>query len=739
MNNKGSKRLGTVPVFLTGISTILGAILFLRFGYAVGNVGLLGTFLIVIVGHLVTIPTALAIAEIATNRKVEGGGEYYIISRSFGITIGSTIGVALYMSQAISVAFYIIAFSEAFRPVFSYVNETFGLSLSDTRIISVPSVIILGILMLTKGADLGVKVLYVVAAILFASLLLFFLGSTGYNAPGEPLLGRTVDNPDAFFFVFAIIFPAFTGMTAGVGLSGDLKKPGKSIPIGTIAATVTGMIVYFFIAYKMTVSASPEDLSNDQFIMEKIALWGPIIPIGLAAATISSALGSIMVAPRTLQALGNDSIFPIGFANRWLARGKGDMNEPVNASIVTIVIALGIIFIGDVNFVASIISMFFMVTYGSLCLISFLEHFSADPSYRPMFHSRWYLSLLGAGMCLLLMFLMSPPYALLALVVMTLLYISFRYAKKEERGLANLFLGAIFQLSRNLQIILQKTKKGESDDHWRPSVICISKKSLERLDAFNLLRWIAQRYGFGTYIHLIKGFLNKDSYQESRQIVDKLIAMAEMSESNVYIDTIISPSNTTAVAQILQLPGISGKENNTILFEYDEGEDEYLDVIIDNFALVKSTNFDVGILRTGERNYGYFKEIHVWLTHTDYDNANLMILLSYIILGHRDWRNAKIKMYALFPQEEISKQRENLHELIQTGRLPISLHNVQFIVDRAEQDYKEIISEHSFSADLTLIGFRESEVERLGVELFKGFHIPGNILFLNTDKSIIIE
>ena len=120
---------------------------------------------------------------------------------------------------------------------------------------------------------------------------------------------------------FAIIFPAFTGMTAGVGLSGDLRDPKKAIPWGTLSATIIGMIIYVFIAYKMAVSASPEDLVDDQLIMSKIAAWGPIIPIGLAAATISSALGSFMVAPRTLQAIGGDKVFPNRMANFWVARG----------------------------------------------------------------------------------------------------------------------------------------------------------------------------------------------------------------------------------------------------------------------------------------------------------------------------------------------------------------------------------------------------------------------------------
>ncbi len=112
------KKFGTSHVFFTAISTIQGAVLFLRFGFAVGTLGFFGVVMLIILGHMVTIPTALAISEIATNKRVEGGGEYFIISRSFGLNIGATIGIALYLSQAISVAFYVIALTETFEFLF---------------------------------------------------------------------------------------------------------------------------------------------------------------------------------------------------------------------------------------------------------------------------------------------------------------------------------------------------------------------------------------------------------------------------------------------------------------------------------------------------------------------------------------------------------------------------------------------------------------------------------------------
>ena len=318
MADKRLKGFGTLPVFFTAISTILGAILFLRFGMAVGYIGFWGVILVILIGHMVTIPTALALSELATNRRVEGGGEYFIISRSFGLNIGSTIGISLFFSQAISVAFYIIAFTEAFAPFFDYVRERWDMIL-PRQVISLPAMCLLTLLILKRGASMGVKTLYIVVAILFASLTLFFLGQTDF-VPQQGIwsIGKGTYDLSRFFVVFAIVFPAFTGMTAGVGLSGDLRRPSRSIPLGTTLATISGMVIYLFITWKLYVSASPDDLKTDQLIMSKIALYGAvIIPVGLAASTISSAIGSVMVAPRTLLPVRFSDLvterFPCGF------------------------------------------------------------------------------------------------------------------------------------------------------------------------------------------------------------------------------------------------------------------------------------------------------------------------------------------------------------------------------------------------------------------------------------------
>ncbi len=730
LNEKG--KFGTAPVFLTAISTILGAIMFLRFGYSVGSVGVIGTILIVIIGHMVTIPTAMALAEIATNQKVEGGGEYFIISRSFGLTIGAAIGIALYLSQAISVAFYIIAFTEAFDPVIAFVQQNYGFTITKMAI-GIVSILLLAWLMLTKGAGSGMAVLYIVVAILAVSLIMFFAGHTDYT--GGDAMGRLENKP--FFYVFAIVFPAFTGMTAGVGLSGDLRDPKKSIPIGTLAATIIGMVIYIFIAIKLGNSASAADLSdleNKQLIMADIAIWWPIIPIGLAAATISSALGSVMVAPRTLNAIALDKIVPIPGINKWLSKVKSTNGEPVNASLITCVIAFFFVLMGDVNAVAEVISMFFMVTYGSICLISLFENFASNPGYRPSFRSRWYISLLGAVMCIWLMFKINALYAVLSIAIMIIIYfVLSQYQKKGD--MAAIFSGVIFQISRNLQVFLQK-RKSNADDAWRPSVVAISKDSFDRFSAFDLLRWISNKIGFGTYIHHIDGYLSNDTRVKAEKDYERLVKMTQISDSSVFVETIINQKYATSISQALQMPGVSGQDNNMILFEFNKNHPEGCSEIVDNLSLAKAVNFDICILNSSDKDFGFNSEIHLWITSSDYQNANLMIYLAYIILGHPDWnKGGHIKLFAVYPENEIEEQRAKLHEMIVSGRLPISANNIELIHKAESVTIKEVINENSQDADLTIVGFRYELVKHEGAETFMGYDKIGNVLFVNAQKE----
>ena len=729
------KQFGTTPVFIASISTILGAILFLRFGYAVGNVGFFGAIAIIVLGHAVTIPTALAVAEIATNRKVEGGGDYYVISRSFGINIGAAIGIALFLSQAISVSFYIIAFAESFIPFGQFLNEKYNLGilsnlLVNSKAIGLISMSLLSLLIISKGADLGVKALYVVASVIFISLLLFFLGESQIEMKQVNFFSKAEEAKD-FFYVFTIIFPAFTGISAGLGLSGDLKEPRKSIPRGTIIATVLGAIIYILVAFKLVISTDLNNLANNQLVMSDIAIWGPIIPIGLACAAISSALGSIIIAPRTLQALAKDKIFPSSKIDFWLAKQKKENNEPLNGTIVTCIIAFFFVYVGDINNVARIISMFFMVTYGAICLISFLEHFSGDPSYRPAFKSRWYISLLGAVLSIWLMFKMDTLFAFLSIIIMITFYYFISKKSSDKREFVNLFKDVLEQIARQLKIFLQRINDSNlsSNFHWRPFVVSISDASLTRKSAFDITRWISYKYGFGTYIHYIKGYLSKQTFEQSKVIKHQLI---EGKKTNVYVDTLISPSYTSALAQVVQLSSISGTENNLILLEYSESDKESFEDVMSNFNLLHTTGYDVAIMRSSDFKLDKKEEIHIWISSRDYKNSNMMILLGYIILGHPEWKKAQIKVFTIYPKDKFEEYKNQMFDYIESGRLPISPRNMKMLPHDEDISIKEIINNHSSNSDLTIIGFRGELVKKQKLDIFEGYDNLGNILFVNS-------
>lgn len=740
------KKFGTSAVYFTALLTIVGAIVFLRFGYAVGSVGLWGTFILIAIGHLVTIPTALAISELATNKRVEGGGEYFIISRSFGLNIGATLGMLLYLSQTISVAFYIVAFTEAFDFLFNYLYVNFDFVLPK-QVISIPAMILLSVLVLKKGANMGLKVLYIAGTLVLIALLMFFFGKP-VNGAGIDYFSANVSlkNSGNMFLVLAIIFPAFTGITAGVGLSGDLKNPGKSIPIGTVAATFTGLILYLLICLKFANSALPKDLVENQLIMANIAIGGKIlIPLGLAACTFTSALSSIMVGPRTLQALALDNSLPIKSTNKWLRQTRKEDNEPINASLVTCVIALVFVAFGSVDSVAQIISMFFLVTYGSLCLISFLHHFGSSPAYRPTFKSKWYISLAGFVISVWAMFQISVLYTLIAYIAIIGLYIYIERYHSDRKGFSAIFANTLFQMNRGLQIYLQNKRKrsssdqAASEDEWRPSAICISRNTFKRDSALKLLNWISYKYGFGTYLHLIDGYYSKKTTEQAKIELDRLLSNLDTS-NQVYIDTLISPSTTSAIAQSIQTPGIAGMENNMVIFEYMKSEPENdLNDIMTNFRMVNAGGFDVCILGTSRKPILYKNGIHIWVSRFDTESTNLMILLGFIIMGHPSWKKANIKIFNICYAHEIDEIKQNMYELINSGRMPITETNIEIIERDEHVSVKEIINKRSIDAGLTMIGFNENTFKVEGdFSFFEGFENIGNVLFVhsNGEKTI---
>jgi len=259
------------------------------------------------------------------------------------------------------------------------------------------------------------------------------------------------------------------------------------------------------------------------------------------------------------------------------------------------------------------------------------------------------------------------------------------------------------------------------------------------MTAFNVLNWISYKYGFGTYIHLIDGYYGKKTQQEAKEIQNRLIQRSNKLNSHVYVDTIISPSYTSAISQTIQIKGIAGMENNMIIFEFDKDNPENIQEIVENFGLVRAGNFDVLLVGSSRKLKFPGDDIHIWINGNDSDNANLMIMLGFIILGHPEWKKSNIRIFEITDNKNYEKTQIRMDNLLNTGRLPITEKNVEIIMINESETIKELINSRSADAGLSIIGFKAEIVKANGQEYFSGYENLKTVVFVNSGVEKVLE
>jgi len=402
-----NKRFGTFDgVFTPTLLSILGVVMYLRLGWVVGQVGLKSALAIIIVSNLITLFTGLSAASITTNIRIGTGGAYSIISKSLGYEVGGSIGVPLYFSQAISVAFYITGFTECWVSVFPQHEFIF---------VSIITWIAL-LLIAYTSAKLAFRLQYGIIAIIALSLVSAFLAKSRLESSTLFLQG-VAEVP--FWQVFAIFFPAVTGILAGISMSGELKDPEHNIPVGTLSAIGIGFLTYLAMAVWFAHIATPRELVSNTSVIIEVSRWRSLIVAGIMGATLSSALSMLVASPRTLLALAKHRIVPLSYSfNRINKRG-----EPTAAILFTAFVSLLTIVMGTLNNIASVLTMFFLITYGMLNIAVFIEKGIGIVSFRPVFKVPLLISFLGGAGCVYAMFLINPLFSIIAIAVTIFIYL----------------------------------------------------------------------------------------------------------------------------------------------------------------------------------------------------------------------------------------------------------------------------------------------------------------------------
>ena len=680
--NGKPKGLGTFGgVFTPSILTILGVIMYLRFGWVVGNVGLLGTLIIVTLSTTITFLTSLSIAAIATDQTVKGGGAYYMISRSLGIESGGAIGIPLYIAQTLSVALYTIGFAESLARVFPSLNE---------KMVGIAVTLLIGAVAMIS-AKVAIKTQFFILAAIVISLLSLVFGEPLESAP-ENAWAVPEGPSESFWIVFAVFFPAVTGIMAGVNMSGDLKNPSKSIPLGTFLAVGAGYLIYMSLPLVLANRADTGTLLDDPLIMRRISFWGDAILLGVWGATLSSALGSILGAPRVLQALARDRVLPKFLG--WLGKGTKKDDTPRNGTIFSLVIALVAVYMGNLNLIAPILTMFFLTTYGVLNISAGIEGFLGNPSFRPTFKVSWIFSLLGAVGCGAVMFLINP---LATIVAILLVIVAFIWLERRElkTSWGDVRQGIWMALTR---AGLLRIRSGAEPKSWYPHLMVLSGAPTKRWHLVRLARDIVHNKGLMTVASVIPSDTMDLNRQQQVQVKVREYLLNHGINSMVKV---ISASTPYKGGELLtEAYGLGSLYPNTIVVGDSSQEDTFPEYcrMLKTFHQAKR---NVLIVRDPAEDKDFrYNRIIVWSAGLK-GNGALMIILAHLLNQSSNWREAEIVLKRVVNSKEgVEDAGRNFDELLKQMRIDAS-HNVIISDGRP---FFEIMKKNSQGADLVLLG-----------------------------------
>lgn len=459
-------------VFRPTILTILGALMYLRQGQVIGHAGFGGFVLILLGMYLITTCTALSMASITTNIRIGQGGVFSIICQSMGLEAGGSIGVPFYLAQALGGALYLFAFAEGWRIIFpshpliavaaaAYV-VVLALSLVGSWLaLRTQSVVLVGVLLALGSAALALRHLE--------------------HPPTMVLFGGAPDSP-SLRELFALFFPAATGVLVGASMSGSLQHPRRSIPRGTLLAVGASFAVYLLLGFWYAAVATPQELRADTMIMVKRAAWSPAILIGLLASTFSASISSFVAAPRVLQALASFRIVPWGHKlEQTTATG-----EPRLATLITAgIIGLGLL-AGSLDAIAPMLTVFFLITYASINAVLLVEQSLGMPSFRPTFKISRLVPLAGLLASVLGILATSPIVGLVALGFVGVIYVwlvSRNLATPFETARSGLFVNLAGWAARQVAALPSSTERS-----WKPDLLMPAQSATEVAGAYRLVR-----------------------------------------------------------------------------------------------------------------------------------------------------------------------------------------------------------------------------------------------------------
>ena len=688
-------------VFTPTLLTILGVILYLREGWVVGNAGLLGAWLIIIISFAITSFTALSLSSITTNIRIGAGGAFSVISQSLGLEVGGSVGIPLYLAQALAVAMYIFGFRAGWLWIFPD-HPPLLVDLGTFALLFVIAFI---------SASLAFKVQDLILAAIIVSLI----------AVGASVFTQSMDNPIrwwgtfpgspetgfqgiGFWAVFAVFFPASIGIMAGANMSGDLKNPRRSIPVGTLSAIGLSFIVYLILAAWLAMSASNASLLNNYSVMIEKAAWGPAVLAGLLGATFSSALSSLVGSPRILQALAEHKILP---GSAWFAvrTAKG---EPRNAMLLTGAIVLLALMLRNLNAIAPLITMFFLITYATINGVVLIEQSLKLVSFRPLLRIPRLVSALGAAGCLFAMFIVNATFAIVAMAVIIALH-AYLIQKRIKAPFGDVRSG-LFTALAEWGAKKVEDLSGSREKVWKANLLVPVEDSREVRNVYPLLKDMARPKGFVRLLGLT-GERNLEELTENLPVLVEDFKDEDVFSTWTVIDAATFSENLLAGLQAL---GGAFFRSSVIFLPFPQESEREGEIqrIVRN-----AKRYELGaLLFHGEKlkeTEGQMVHLIIdrpesgWKISVDLGRSDLALLLAYKLKKNR---RSKILLTALTESGEDRDAQDFIDSVVELARIP----NVQSRLAHSKEELRPpdreapFVTLRSIQKDLDFEALRET-------------------------------
>uniref|UniRef100_A0A3P8V8M6 Solute carrier family 12 member 1 n=1 Tax=Cynoglossus semilaevis TaxID=244447 RepID=A0A3P8V8M6_CYNSE len=753
---------------------IWGVMLFIRLSWVFGQAGWGLGIVVILLSCVVTTITGLSMSAICTNGVVRGGGAYYLISRSLGPEFGGSIGLIFAFANAVAVAMYVVGFAETVIELLKENNAIMVDELNDIRIVGcITVVLLLGISV--AGMEWEAKAQLVLLVILLAAIVNVFVGtvipatekkqSEGFfNYNSKIFLENFTPDfrgTESFFSVFSIFFPAATGILAGANISGDLRDPQKAIPQGTLLAILITGITYLGVALcvsatvvrdatgnvldrlnETTCNASVAcdlgwnftscatetckfGLMNNFQVMTMVSGFGPLIIAGTFSATLSSALASLVSAPKVFQALCKDNIYK---ALHFFAKGYGKNDEPIRGYILTFIISVAFILVGNLNTIAPIISNFFLASYALINFSCFHASYAKSPGWRPAykFYNMW-LSLIGAILCCVVMFVINWWAALITYGIEILLYIYVTVKKPDVNW------GSSKQAVTFVSAVSNALSLTGIEDHvknFRPQILAMTGSPKIRPALLDLAHSLSKDFGLCITCEVFVG-PRSEALEDLNSGMEKNQLWLRKSKRKAFYAAVACDEFRDGTESLLQASGVGRMKPNIFMMGFKknwrtagrESMQTYVGILHDAFdfeygtvILRVSEGLDVSHIVEAEgqvlglhkrprlsglfmsfsvfslpvsvcappppqvvkRNEqlleasAHFKKkqpkgtIDVWWL---FDDGGLTLLLPYILSTRKKWKDCKLRIFIAGQPERSDLDKQEMESLLQKFRI----------------------------------------------------------------------